>query len=100
MSQEPHFSIAPDHPSLAGHFPGRPIVPGVVVLERALALLLRDRPGHRVAALDEVKFLAPVLPGDAIVVEVAEATTLRLTFVASADQRVVLRCRARLGLTR
>src|SRR3546814_2617840 len=30
------FVIAADHPSLPGHFPGRPLVPGVVVLDRVL----------------------------------------------------------------
>ena len=31
--------IASDHPCLAGHFPGRPIVPGVVVLDHVIAAL-------------------------------------------------------------
>jgi len=28
-----HVSVPADHPSLPGHFPGRPIVPGVVLLD-------------------------------------------------------------------
>jgi|HubBroStandDraft_1064217.scaffolds.fasta_scaffold06681_6 3-hydroxyacyl-[acyl-carrier-protein] dehydratase len=33
--------IAPDHPSLAGHFPGHPIVPGVVLLDETLQAIER-----------------------------------------------------------
>ena len=32
-SFEIYRAIRTDHPSLAGHFPGNPIVPGVVILE-------------------------------------------------------------------
>lgn len=57
------MKIPATHPCLPGHFPGHPIVPGVVLLDAVLAAL----PAHagaavRVRALPNVKFLAPLLP--------------------------------------
>lgn len=61
--------IGADHPALAGHFPGRPVVPGVVLLERVAAALTAWR-GQRMAALD-VKFLQPLRPGELARIELA-----------------------------
>src|SRR5690606_11438064 len=60
------FVINPDHPSLPGHFPGRPVVPGVVLLDHVLALLERRHPELAGVALrlPQVKFLQPLLPGE------------------------------------
>ncbi|WP_240732470.1 MULTISPECIES: hydroxymyristoyl-ACP dehydratase [Dyella] len=55
--------IAASHPSLPGHFPDQPLVPGVVILE-AVADALRAWRGMRLARVVEVKFLAPLLPGE------------------------------------
>ncbi len=55
------FRIGSDHPALPGHFPGRPVVPGVLLLDRVASALERWR-GQRIAALPQVKFLAPLLP--------------------------------------
>jgi 3-hydroxyacyl-[acyl-carrier-protein] dehydratase len=58
------LSIAPDHAAFAGHFPGMPIVPGVVLLDEALHAVgnaLRiDLSDCRIAS---AKFLSPVGPG-------------------------------------
>jgi 3-hydroxymyristoyl/3-hydroxydecanoyl-(acyl carrier protein) dehydratase len=65
MSSTQHretLRIAADHPALPGHFPGRPVVPGVVLLDRVAAALERWR-GQRIAGLPQVKFLRPLLPG-------------------------------------
>ncbi|HEX9625653.1 MAG TPA: hypothetical protein VGA00_01815 [Acidiferrobacterales bacterium] len=53
-----------EHPALAGHFPGHPVVPGVVLLDAVLAELARRQGAAvRVSALPSVKFLAPLKPG-------------------------------------
>ncbi len=64
------FVIAHDHPALPGHFPGRPIVPGVVVLDRVLAAI--EAAGGQAAGplrLPQVKFLQPLLPGETARIE-------------------------------
>ncbi len=53
--------IGADHPALPGHFPGRPVVPGVILLDRVAAALERWR-GVGVAAFPQVKFVRPLLP--------------------------------------
>ena len=53
--------ISPQHPALAGHFPGNPIVPGVVLLDYAIHALAQlgglSEAGIRIGT---AKFLAPV----------------------------------------
>ena len=69
------FAIGHDHPSLAGHFPGAPIVPGVVLLERVLAAIEAT---HGIAGplrLPQVKFLRPLLPGERAEVEIEETAS-------------------------
>jgi 3-hydroxyacyl-[acyl-carrier-protein] dehydratase len=63
------------HPILRGHFPGAPLVPGVLLLEAVRRACERLR-GRRfvIAAVDEVRFLRPVAP-DAVVAFTAQAAT-------------------------
>jgi 3-hydroxymyristoyl/3-hydroxydecanoyl-(acyl carrier protein) dehydratase len=79
------FAIPASHPSLPGHFPGRPIVPGVVLLDATLACL---PPG---LVLLSAKFTAPVLPGDAIEVSSEPVGDGRLAFACATAERTVLR---------
>lgn len=64
--------IDPSHPALAGHFPGNPIVPGVVLLERVAAALRAWR-GERVERLD-AKFVQPLLPDEDAMIELRAET--------------------------
>ena len=56
------FEIPADHPCLPGHFPGRPIVPGVVVLDRVLAAIEARHGALGALRMPQVKFLQPLLP--------------------------------------
>jgi 3-hydroxyacyl-[acyl-carrier-protein] dehydratase len=60
--------VARDHPSFDGHFPGRPILPGVALLGEVFAALARNIAFDPVAfTLASAKFLRPVPPGEALV---------------------------------
>jgi len=61
------WTVPLDHPAFAGHFPGRPILPGVVLLDRVVHLLAaasgRATAG---AVITNAKFLSPVGPGETL----------------------------------
>ena len=58
------FVVPPDHPALPGHFPGRPVVPGVLVLDRVLDAIEHDHGTLGALRLPQVKFVQPLLPGE------------------------------------
>lgn len=57
-------TVAEQHPSTRGHFPGQPLVPGAFLLARIEQLVLEDLANARLASLRKVKFLNPLLPGE------------------------------------
>ena len=66
------FVIDPSHPSLPGHFPGAPVVPGVLVLERVVAAIEAAHGPLGAIRLPQVKFLQPLLPGEQADVELTD----------------------------
>ena len=85
----------PEEPFFAGHFPGDPIVPGVILGEALaqVAGLAVARPGLRLAAIRNMKFPAPARPGERIDLsaqKVGEVGGLfQFSVVAKVGERVV-----------
>ena len=64
------LTIPAEHPALAGHFPGAPILPGVLLLDEMLHALERAGAGSALRwRIGSAKFLKPVLPGDTLELE-------------------------------
>lgn len=56
------FTIPSSHPCLPGHFPGNPVVPGVVILDEVLNAARQHSPNLVCSGFSSVKFLSPLLP--------------------------------------
>jgi 3-hydroxyacyl-[acyl-carrier-protein] dehydratase len=75
--------VAADHPAFAGHFPGRPVLPGVFLIEAVaqtagvmLGAGVESEPGGvpLLAAVNRFKFLQPVGPGCELRIETRKLT--------------------------
>ena len=64
---ESALTIARDHPAFAGHFPGRPVVPGVLLLARVLRAVAEDARAPSRWSVAQAKFLRAVAPGTPLV---------------------------------
>ncbi len=71
-------NVTANEPFFQGHFPGKPVMPGVLITEAvaqvgACLILSLDQFKGKIpylAALDNVRFKRPVVPGDRLVIEV------------------------------
>ena len=87
------FEVAAGHPVFAGHFPGRPIVPGVMLLEWMLGEVsgALHRAPHELR-VREAKFFTPLEPGQRAQLRFElPADGTRCAFDIRRDQTVVAR---------
>lgn len=71
-----------DHPAFPGHFPGNPLLPGVLILD-----LVVDTYESQVNGIAISKFLLPVLPGDILDISIDDLSqgTARFKVTRSTD---------------
>ncbi len=96
-------NVSMNEPFFQGHFPGKPIMPGVLILEAmaqtsgvlAIASLSQGKEGALMyfMGLDQVKFRKMVVPGDQLVMELEvlkqRAKIMKLAGVAKVDGKIV-----------
>jgi 3-hydroxyacyl-[acyl-carrier-protein] dehydratase len=84
--------VPPQHPAFDGHFPGAPLLPGVVLLDEMLRAVAEARPGRGATAgwtIATAKFLQPVRPGDALTLEHEALTNGAIRFAIRSAGRAV-----------
>lgn len=91
MKKQSPLNIPINHPAFAGHFPGTPIVPGVVLLDEVMHVIVADS-GLAATAwqISAVKFLSPLQPGEAVVIEHEQLANGASRFEVLADSRQIV----------
>ena len=84
--------IRANHPTLPGHFPGTPLVPGVVILDEVLAVLIEWRQDSQLTGIRMVKFLAPLKPEQAFTISLSLRNEHggEVNFCCRAEERVIV----------
>jgi 3-hydroxyacyl-[acyl-carrier-protein] dehydratase len=89
MRSETTLHIAPDHPAFAGHFPGTPIVPGVVLLDAAIHAASQLLGATRSCQVGSAKFLSAVGPDEVLTLSIDTTSTGGAQFeITSGDRKV------------
>lgn len=90
MNNATHWIVPTDHPAFAGHFPGNPILPGVVLLDKTLHAIAAAT-GIAMDSCDirAVKFLSPVTPGAELVIRHVRSANGMIQFDIKAGTREI-----------
>ena len=88
MKPDSTVSFPAEHPAFAGHFPGFPIVPGVMLLDE-IVHLQEAASSRAVTGIPSAKFLRPVAPAQEVTLSCATATGRQKFEILSGTEVVV-----------
>jgi 3-hydroxymyristoyl/3-hydroxydecanoyl-(acyl carrier protein) dehydratase len=83
-------TIQANHPSLAGHFPGHPVVPAVVILGEIMEAVRHTTARSIVfSAMPNAKFLSPLAPGEELLIVLQQDAEDSVTFTCRVGSRLI-----------
>ncbi len=96
-------NVTINEPFFQGHFPGTPVMPGVLIIEAmgqaggvlVYAALPKEKHGLPIyfMGIDKVKFRKPVVPGDQIILELKlvkqRLKAVKMSGIATVDKKIV-----------
>ena len=90
MGTERIVTIGADHPSLAGHFPGHPVVPGVVMLGAIMNAIREMTKEHiEFVGMPSAKFMSPLNPGEPLTIELDQQGDGATEFTCTTGSRLI-----------
>lgn len=90
MGSERIITIGADHPSLAGHFPGHPVVPGVVMLGEIMNAIRELAKGNIVfVGMPSAKFMSPLNPGEPLTIRLDQQGDGTTEFTCTTGARLI-----------
>jgi 3-hydroxyacyl-[acyl-carrier-protein] dehydratase len=91
MTFEACRAIMANHPSLPGHFPGAPLVPGVLILDEVLTALRDWQTDYELTSIRAVKFLQPLKPEQQFTISLCanNADPSEINFCCRIEGRVI-----------
>ncbi len=90
MGPERIVTIDADHPSLAGHFPGHPVVPGVVMLGEVMnAIREMAKVNIEFVGVPSAKFMSPLSPGEPLRIRLDQQGDGATEFTCTTGSRLI-----------
>ena len=90
MESERIVTIGADHPSLAGHFPGHPVVPGVVMLGEVMtAIREMAKVNIEFVGVPSMKFMSPLNPGEPLTIRLVQQGDDTTEFTCTTGSRLI-----------
>jgi 3-hydroxyacyl-[acyl-carrier-protein] dehydratase len=90
MGPEWIVTIGANHPSLAGHFPGHPVVPGVVMLGEVMNAI-REMAKDKIefVGMPSAKVMSPLSPGEPLTIRLDQQGDGATEFTCTTGSRLI-----------